>query len=246
MENSLKEVDNLMIAKVNELRDQLTEDLTTKNNTVFKNISLLDESIQEIKNEMIVAKDTVDKMVQKELVDEINEERKSVEKLVEDVSELISPENVEHKDHYKRQEVPFFLRNKEKDHSDQETIAYRNKGDNIIVLMDSNRRFMDIEASFANKKLRTIPCGSVQKAKSIIDNPRFQEIDAILIHTGPNDLEDSSLDSQTIASNLLQVTNNAARKFPSAETFLAEIIPRRDEFNLKGFNFNQCCPVCII
>ena len=51
MEKSLKEADNLMITKVNESRDQLTEDLTTKNNTVFKNISLLDESIQEIKNE---------------------------------------------------------------------------------------------------------------------------------------------------------------------------------------------------
>ena len=75
-----------MIIKVNELRDQLTEDLTTKNNTVFKNISLLDESIQEIKNEMIVAKDTVDKVVQEELVDEINEEQKSVEMLVEGVS----------------------------------------------------------------------------------------------------------------------------------------------------------------
>ena len=163
MEKSLKEADNLMIIKVNELRDQLTEDLTTKNNTVFKNISLLDESIQEIKNEMIVAKDTVDKVVQKESVDEINEEQKSVEKLVEGESELISTENVEHKDVYKRQEVPFSLRNKEKDHSDQETIAYRNKGDNIIILMDSNRRFMDIEASFVNKKVRTIPCGSVQK-----------------------------------------------------------------------------------
>ena len=157
MEKSLKEVDNLMIIKVNELRDQLTEDLTTKNNTVFKNISLLDESIQEIKNEVIVAKDTVDKVVQEELVDEINEEQKSVENLVEGVSELISTENVEHKDVYKRQEVPFSLRNKEKDHCDQETIAYRNKGDNNIVLMDSNRRFMDIEieASFVNKKVRT-------------------------------------------------------------------------------------------
>ena len=188
---------------------------------------------------MIVAKDTVDKVVQEELVDEINEEQKSVEKLVEDVSELISPENVEHKDVYTRQEVPFSLRNKEKDDCDQETIAYRNKGNNIIVLMDSNRRFMDIEASFVNKKVRTIPCGSVQKAKSIIDNPRFQKIDAILIHTGTNDLEDSSLDSQTIASNLLQVTDNATRKFPSAEVFLSEIIPRRDELNLKGIEVNS-------
>ena len=166
-----------------------------------------------------MAKDTVDKVVQEELVDEINEEQKSVEELVEDVSELISTENVEHKDVYKRQEVPFSLRNKEKDHSDQETIAYHNKGDNIIVLMDSNRRFMDIEASFVNKKVRTIPCGSVQKVKSIIDNPRFQEIDAVLIHTGRNDLEDSSLDSQTIASKLLQVTNNATRRFHQQKYF---------------------------
>ena len=86
--------------------------------------------------------------------------------------------------------------------------------------------------------MRTIPCGSVQKAKSIIDNPRFQEIYAILIHTSTNDLEDSSLDSQTIASNLLQVTNNAIRKFPSAKVFLSEITPCRDEFNLKGIEVN--------
>ena len=144
MEKSLKAMDNPLFTKVNELRDQSTEDLTTKNNTVFKNISLLDESIQEIENEMIVAKDTVDKVVQEELVDEINEEQKSVEKLVEDVSEPISSENVEFKDVYKRQEVPFSLRNKEKDYIDQETIAYRNKGDNITVLMDSNRRFTSL------------------------------------------------------------------------------------------------------
>ena len=37
-----------------------------------------------------------------------------MEKLVEGVSELISTENVEHKDVDKRQEVPFSLRNKER------------------------------------------------------------------------------------------------------------------------------------
>ena len=105
--------------------------------------------------------------------------------------------------------------------------------------MDSNRRFIDIEASFVNKKVRTIPCGSVQKAKSIMDNPRFQEIEAILIRTGTNDLEDSSLDSPTIGSNLLQVTSNATRKFLSTELFLSEIVPRRDEFNLKGIEVNS-------
>ena len=97
--------------------------------------------------------------------------------------------------------------------------------------------------------MRTTPCGSVQKAKSIIDNPRFQEFDAILIHTGTNDSEDSSLDSQTIASNFLQVTKNATRKFLSAKVFLLEILPRRDEFNLKGIEVNSIlanAPVCII
>ena len=34
-------------------------------------------------------------------------------------------------------------------------------------------------------------------------------------------------------------TNNATRKFPSAEVFLSEIIPRRDEFNLKGIEVNS-------
>ena len=75
-----------------------------------------------------MAKDTVDKVVQKELVDEINEEQKPVEKLVEDVSEVISPENVKHKDDYKRQEVPLLLRNKERPIVNKKLLLIATKG----------------------------------------------------------------------------------------------------------------------
>ena len=39
--------------------------------------------------------------------------------------------------------------------------------------------------------------------------------------------------------SLLQVTNNATRKFPSAEVFLSEIVPCRGIFNLKGIEVNS-------
>ena len=66
----------------------------------------------------------------------------------------------------------------------------RNYAD-IIVLMDSNRR-MDFSYLFPEKQVRVIQCGSVERARTIINNPRFFNVEAIVIHTVTNDLEDDS------------------------------------------------------
>ena len=104
--------------------------------------------------------------------------------------------------------------------------------------MDSNRRYLELEKLFPESNVRIIPCGNSEKAKSIIAYPRFKEVKAILIHTGTNDLEDIGMDTKSIADNLIQAANEAHEKFPSANIFLSEILPRRDEFNLKGSEVN--------
>ena len=104
--------------------------------------------------------------------------------------------------------------------------------------MDSNRRYLELEKLFPESNVRIISCGNNEKAKSIIAYPRFKEVKAILIHTGTNDLEDIGMDTKSIADNLIQATNEAHEKFPSANIFLSEILSRRDEFNLKGSEVN--------
>ena len=108
----------------------------------------------------------------------------------------------------------------------------------LVMLMDSNRRYLELEKLFPESNVRIIPCGNSEKAKSIIAYPRFKEVKAILIHIGTNDLEDISMDTKSIADNLIQAANEAHEKFPSANIFLPEILPHRDEFNLKGSEVN--------
>ena len=114
----------------------------------------------------------------------------------------------------------------------------RNYAD-IIVLMDSNRRYMDFSYLFSEKQVRVIPCGSIERARTIINNPRFFDVEAIVIHTGTNDLEDNSLSSRHIANTLIEISKTALNRFPNSKILLSEITPRRDEFHLKGMEVNS-------
>ena len=114
----------------------------------------------------------------------------------------------------------------------------RNSAD-IVVLMDSNRHYMDFSYLFPEKQVRVISCGSVERARTIINNPRFFDVEAIIIHTGTNNLEDNSLSSRHIANTLIEISETALNMFPNSEIFLSEITPRRDQFHLKGMEVNS-------
>ena len=98
--------------------------------------------------------------------------------------------------------------------------------------MDSNRRKQE-------KQVRVIPCGSVARARTIINNPRFFDVEAIVLRTGTNDLEDNSLSSRHIVNALIEISETALNKFQKSKIFLSEITPRRDEFHLKGMEVNS-------
>ena len=95
----------------------------------------------------------------------------------------------------------------------------RNSAD-IIVLMDSNRRYMDFSYLFSEKQVRVIPCGSVERARTITNNPRFFDVEAIVIHTGTNDLEDDLLSSRHIANTLIEISETALNRFPNSKNIL--------------------------
>ena len=109
----------------------------------------------------------------------------------------------------------------------------------VVVLMDSNRKYLDFESVFPEIKMRIIPCGNTDKANTVINYPRFKEVEAIMIHTGTNDLENDNMDTRMIANRLIEISNNALEKFPTAKIILSEILPRNDEFNMKGTEVNS-------
>ena len=107
----------------------------------------------------------------------------------------------------------------------------RNSAD-IIVLMDSYRNYIDFSYLFPEKQVRVFPRRSVERARIIINNPRFFDVEAIVIHTGTNNLEDDLLSSRHIANTSIEISETALNRFPNSKIFLSEITPRRDEFHL--------------
>ena len=105
--------------------------------------------------------------------------------------------------------------------------------------MDSNRCFLEFESAFPGREVRTIPTGSIEKAQSIIHNPRFSDIKAFCIHTGVNDLESDTHNLNSIAKSLIEVAKSVSRRFPNTKVFISEITPRKDEYNLKGIEVNS-------
>ena len=110
----------------------------------------------------------------------------------------------------------------------------------IVLLMDSNRRFIDTSRLFPGKKVLTIPCGSITAAFDIIENPYFKGMDALFIHTGVNDVENDLLDAKTIADHLTKGVLNAREKFPETKLFLSEVTPRSDSLNEKELKLILC------
>ena len=108
-----------------------------------------------------------------------------------------------------------------------------------IVLMDSNRRYLDFSYLFPKKQVRVVPCGSVERARTTINSPRFFDVETIVIQAGTNDLEDDSLSSRHIANTFIEISETALDRFANSKIFLSEITPRRDEFHLKGMEVNS-------
>ena len=59
----------------------------------------------------------------------------------------------------------------------------------VVMLCDSNRKFLDIHKLSGTRNSRMIACGTTGKAIEIINTPRFKVNKALIINTGVNDLD---------------------------------------------------------
>ena len=62
----------------------------------------------------------------------------------------------------------------------------------IVILMDSNRRFINKKRLSPDQKVYMVPCGSINQAKEILSNPVFFGQHTLVLHFGVNDLETMS------------------------------------------------------
>ena len=59
----------------------------------------------------------------------------------------------------------------------------------IVVIMDSNRKFIVPEKLFPDKKTHILKCGNISLLNRIVEDPYFYDVESIVLHVGVNDVE---------------------------------------------------------
>lgn len=110
---------------------------------------------------------------------------------------------------------------------DRNTLKSEKSKEEIIILMDSNGKYINTKKLCKNKTTKRIVCFTADKAKDIVEKPHFEDPKQILIHVGTNDMEQlSNADCIKSLSNLISDTS---KKFPNTKVFYSNLLARNDE-----------------
>ena len=107
----------------------------------------------------------------------------------------------------------------------------------LLICIDSNRKFIDYRKLWTLKGSKRIPCSTVKKLKDIVQNTNIQALNHILIGTGCIDLDDN--EPAEVAEEMRLVVGMLKTKFPGIKVVLCEITQRnddRDEY-VKQYNY---------
>ena len=108
----------------------------------------------------------------------------------------------------------------------------------IVVIMDSNRKFIVPEKLFPDKKTTILKCGNISSLNRIVEDLYFYDVESVVVHVGVNDVE-SETHPDIIADNLLTASAKLKSKFPTTNVFLSEITPRSDDLQIKVTHVND-------
>lgn len=95
----------------------------------------------------------------------------------------------------------------------------------IILLMDSNGKFIDENKLFPRKNIKKIWCPNTQKALELLCEEQLGSPSHIIIHTGTNDLR---AQRERVATALINVTEKASSNFPNSKIILSTLLLRSD------------------
>ena len=126
--------------------------------------------------------------------------------------------------------------NSTKDHLTSDKTYPKQIKSDVIILMDSNRRFINKKKLFPKQNTCMILC-PIDKGHEILTDTTFTSQHSIVIHTGVNDIEFSS--PEEVSGNLLQLLSACKQKYPMAKIIASGITPRKDKFNEYVKQANQ-------
>lgn len=95
----------------------------------------------------------------------------------------------------------------------------------VVLLMDSNGKFLDPERLFPGECVTTKRCSNTNQALRLLNQDTLGRPSCIIIHTGTNDLH--SLRHGT-AEAMTKVAAKANREFPDSRIVMSTLLPRTD------------------
>ena len=94
----------------------------------------------------------------------------------------------------------------------------------ILILMDSNRKFINFDNLFVSEKVQVVACGNVANAIQCVTHRNFIVPKSVYIHLGTNDL------NQVSPGEYLSALGDLVQRLGDmgCEVFISELLPRKD------------------
>ena len=104
------------------------------------------------------------------------------------------------------------------------------KGNETILLIDSNGKYINMTKLCPDTTAEKIPCPLIKSAQNFCDTPyNGKDPKNIICHFGTNNLERSS--TTATANDFSNTIHNLAKKFPSSKIFISMLLPRADHID---------------
>ena len=127
----------------------------------------------------------------------------------------------------------------DRNNDDNETNKFRGgKRRKILMLMDSNRQFLDSSRLWDN--LHIEPCGNTPDLVKILQRIDVSQYDVIIVHVGVNDIDKHS--SASVAERLAEITQQIADAAPQSKILLSEVTPRQFNRDNEVRECNEILP----
>ncbi|CAB1354062.1 unnamed protein product [Coregonus sp. 'balchen'] len=95
----------------------------------------------------------------------------------------------------------------------------------IVLLMNSNGKFVQENKLFPRHKMRMVWCPTTQSAMALLDKAQLGSPSHIIIHTGSNDLR---AQQERVATSLRGVIEKASAIFPNSRIVVSTLLQRKD------------------
>ncbi len=107
-------------------------------------------------------------------------------------------------------------------HQDQESTS---RNAEIVILMDTNGKFMNEKQLFPNHKTLKLWCPNTESALQQLVREKLGDPSHIIIHVGTNDLRSKQ---ERVAQSVTQVAIKATQAFPTSKILISTFLPRTD------------------